>query len=187
MVHFVEINQASSPYSMLQHIGRVATLKLVPRNCLRYLQTTLIMGGESLVSEFMWGIVGTKFQYWLSILIFWTEFVKKVYFCSRAEKVNTFEFLYQIIQTSPGTKFQLKLTVFYFLDQICQKGVFPFKNGKSEHLHWVPHIKISLGNKFKLKLAILIFWTKFAQREYFWLKTETVNIANEFCIFEFFP
>ena len=34
-----------SPYSMLQDIGRVATLNLVPRNCLKYLQTTLIMGG----------------------------------------------------------------------------------------------------------------------------------------------
>ena len=44
MAHFAEINQAPSPYSMLQRIGRVATLKLVPRNCLRYLQTTLIMG-----------------------------------------------------------------------------------------------------------------------------------------------
>ena len=31
--------------------------KLVSRNCLRYLQTTLIMGGGGLVSEFMWGIV----------------------------------------------------------------------------------------------------------------------------------
>ena len=46
-----------SPYSMLQYIGRVATPKLVSRNCLRYLQTTLIMGGGGLVSEFMWGIV----------------------------------------------------------------------------------------------------------------------------------
>ena len=63
MVQFAEINQATSPYSMLQDIGRaakpnlvprnclryfgrVAKPKLVPRNCLRYLQTTLIMGGE---------------------------------------------------------------------------------------------------------------------------------------------
>ena len=53
MVHFAEINQAPSPYSMLQDIGRVATPKLVPRNCLRYLQTTLIMGRGGLVSEFM--------------------------------------------------------------------------------------------------------------------------------------
>ena len=57
MVHFVEINQAPSPYSMLQQTGRVATQKLVPRTCLRYLQTTLIMVGGGLVSEFMSGIV----------------------------------------------------------------------------------------------------------------------------------
>ena len=46
-----------SPYSMLQHIGRVATPKLVATDCLRYLQTTLIMGGGVLVSEIMQGIV----------------------------------------------------------------------------------------------------------------------------------
>ena len=43
MVHFAEINQASSSYSMLQYVSRVAAPKLVPRNCLRYLQTTLFM------------------------------------------------------------------------------------------------------------------------------------------------
>ena len=43
MVHFADINQTPSSYSMLQDIGRVATPKLVLRNCLRYLQTTLIM------------------------------------------------------------------------------------------------------------------------------------------------
>ena len=32
MVHFVEIDQAPSPYSMLQHIGRVETPKHVARN-----------------------------------------------------------------------------------------------------------------------------------------------------------
>ena len=63
MVQFAEINQAPPPYSMLLYIGRVATLKLVPRNCLSYLQTTLIMGGGGLVSEFMWGIVASKGNY----------------------------------------------------------------------------------------------------------------------------
>ena len=43
----------SSPYSKLPDIGRVATPKLVSRNCLRYLQATLVMGGGGLVSEFM--------------------------------------------------------------------------------------------------------------------------------------
>ena len=53
MVHFADINQSPSPYSMLQDFDRVATPKLVSRNCRRYLQTTLIMGGGELVSEFM--------------------------------------------------------------------------------------------------------------------------------------
>ena len=52
MVHFTEINQAPSPYPMLQYIGRVATPKFVSRNCLRYLQTTVRMGEGELVSEF---------------------------------------------------------------------------------------------------------------------------------------
>ena len=47
MVHFAEINQALSSDSILRDIGRVAILKLVPRHLrLRYLQTTLIMGGR---------------------------------------------------------------------------------------------------------------------------------------------
>ena len=53
MVHFAKINQDPSPYSMLQDIGRVVAPKLVPRNCVRYLQTTLIIGRGRLVSEFM--------------------------------------------------------------------------------------------------------------------------------------
>ena len=61
IVHFAEINQAPSPYSMLQHIGRVATPKLVPRNCLRYLQKSLIKGVGWLVSEFMWGFLSSKY------------------------------------------------------------------------------------------------------------------------------
>ena len=40
------MNHAPPPYSVLHHIGRgVATPKFEPRNCARYLQTTLIMGG----------------------------------------------------------------------------------------------------------------------------------------------
>ena len=46
MVHFVEITQTPLPYSMFNRIGRVA--KLVPRDRLRYLQTTLIMGGRGI-------------------------------------------------------------------------------------------------------------------------------------------
>ena len=48
MVLFTDLNQAPRPYLMLQHIGRVATLKLLPSNYFRYLQTTLIMKGGDL-------------------------------------------------------------------------------------------------------------------------------------------
>ena len=41
-----------------------------------------------------------------------------------------------------------------------------------------------LGTKFQLKVAIFIFSTKFVQKEYFWSKTEKVNITIEFYIFE---
>ena len=57
MVHFAEISQVSPPYWIFQHVGRVATLKLVQINCLRDLQTTLIMVGRGLVSKFVWDIV----------------------------------------------------------------------------------------------------------------------------------
>ena len=53
IVHFAVINQAPSSYSMLTRIGRVATPNLVPRTCLRYWQTRLIIREEGLVSEFM--------------------------------------------------------------------------------------------------------------------------------------
>ena len=56
MVHFAEINQALPTYSMLQYIRRVEIPKLLQRTCLRYLQTTLIMGEGGLVVEFMWEI-----------------------------------------------------------------------------------------------------------------------------------
>ena len=48
-----EINQDPPHYSMLQHIGREATPKLLSGNCHRYLQTTLMIGGGGLASEFI--------------------------------------------------------------------------------------------------------------------------------------
>ena len=75
-----------------------------------------------------------------------------------------------------------------------------FENRKSEHHHWIFHIRVNLDAKCQLKLTILIFWIKFAQKRYFqskrknwtlplnfayfWSKTEKVNITIEFCIFE---
>ena len=80
MIRFAEINQDSSSYSVLQHIRRVATLKLVSRHCLRYLQIRLIMGGGGVVSEFMWGIVDLYLQE-LTISIFFKEWSGTKSFC----------------------------------------------------------------------------------------------------------
>ena len=59
---------------------------------------------------------------------------------------------------------------FWVFDQNWPKTVFPVKNWKSQHHHWILDISISLNTKFQLKLTILIFWTKFAQKGYFWFK-----------------
>ena len=64
------------------------------------------------------------------------------------------------------------------------KRVFPVENRKSEHHHWIVHIRISVGTKFQLKLISLILWTKFAQKGFFRSKTEKANSAIEFYIFE---
>ena len=47
MIFSVEKSQVPFLYSMLHQVGRVTKSKLVPKNCLRYLQATLIMGVSS--------------------------------------------------------------------------------------------------------------------------------------------
>ena len=60
-----------------------------------------------------------------------------------------------------------------------QKGYFWSKNRKSEHYHWIKHIRISPCTKFHFKQIILKFRPKFAQKGYFWLKTQKVNVIIE--------
>ena len=48
MVHFTEINQDPSPYSMLQYIGRVATPKLLPRKLSQILANNIDNGGRGI-------------------------------------------------------------------------------------------------------------------------------------------
>ena len=55
---------------------------------------------------------------------------------------------------------------------------------KKSEWHCILHVRISLSNKFQLKLTILTFWTKFLQNGCFRSKTEKVNNAIEFFIFE---
>ena len=59
-----------------------------------------------------------------------------------------------------NSRYQISAEIdnFNFLGQICPKNVFSVWNRKSEHHHWILHIRISLGTKFQLKLTILIFF-----------------------------
>ena len=58
------------------------------------------------------------------------------------------------------------------MDQIYPKKVFPIKNWRSGHHHWILYSPISLRTQLQLKMTILVFWTKFALKGYFWSKTE---------------
>ena len=66
---------------------------------------------------------------------------------------------------------------FDFLEQIYPKRAFLVKNRKSEHHHYILHIRIGLGTKFQLRSTILIFWAKFAQKGCFWSKTENSDLC----------
>ena len=70
------------------------------------------------------------------------------------------------------------------MDHICPKRALSSLKQKSEYLHWILYIRISLGTKFQLKLTILSFLTKFIQKGYFPSKKEKVNVITEFCIFK---
>ena len=72
---------------MLQHIDKLATQTLVPRNCLRHWQTTLIMERGRLVSERMWRIVVLS---WKNFLYFRKELAKLSYFSITIGKWKNF-------------------------------------------------------------------------------------------------
>ena len=76
-----------------------------------------------------------------------------------------------------GTKFQLKLTILTFWTKFVQKGYLQSKTEKSEHYHWIQHIRISPGTKFQLKLTILMFWNKLPKKRYFQLETEKSHLC----------
>ena len=60
---------------------------------------------------------------------------------------------------------------FWFFGPNLPKRLFLVENGKSEHLHWILHIRISLD-------TILVFWTIFTKKGYLRCKTENLR----FCV-----
>ena len=73
---------------------------------------------------------------------------------------------------------------FDFLDQICQKRVFPVQIKTNEHYHLIHQTQISLDTDSHLKQRFLSFWTIFPEKEYSRFQTEKMNITIEFSIFE---
>ena len=126
--------------------------------------------------------LGIKFHLKLKILKIWTKFVQEGCFQSKTKKVNSIiEFnILELVQVSSFTA----SWQFWYFRQNCPKQVIFGRKQKSEQHHLILNIWIRLSIKFHLELTILIFWTKFAQKTYSWSKTEKVNIAIEFCIFE---
>ena len=106
----------------------------------------------------IWISLSTIFQLRLRILIFWTKFGQKGNFRCKTEKVNTtMEFCIFVLV------YVASLTVnFEFLDQTCLEMVFPTQNRKSEHYHWILHIRISLQTLKKYVRQTLVFYVKYA-------------------------
>ena len=106
----------------------------------------------------IWISLSTIFQLRLRILIFWTKFGQKGNFRCKTGKVNTtMEFCIFVLV------YVASLTVnFEFLDQTCLEMVFPTQNRKSEHYHWILHIRISLQTLKKYVRQTLVFYVKYA-------------------------
>ena len=130
--------------------------------------------------------LGIKFHLKLTILIFWTKFAQKE--CSSQKRKKWTPSLNSAYLSYASYEISTESDNFELLHQICLKRVFTIKNGKSEHHHWILHIRISLSSKLHLKLGFnfwdLIFWTKFAKKAISGWKRKKVNNIIEFCIIE---
>ena len=94
--------------------------------------------------------LGTKFQFKPTILTFWNGCLRKRYFLSKIEKVNS---ITESAYSNYSTKFQLKLTI---LRQLSKKHYFQPNMKKKKLHHWIRDIRISLDTYFHLKLTTLI-------------------------------
>ena len=93
--------------------------------------------------------LGTKFRLKLKMLIFLTRFTQKELFWSKTEKWTAHIFyIILYVQISLGRNFSSNWQ-FWFIGPNLPKKLFPVENNKSEHLHEILHIRISLGNKFQ--------------------------------------
>ena len=111
-------------------------------------------------------ILGSKFYFKQTILIFWTKFADMGISGIKQKKGTSLSCLK--IRISLVTKFHPTQNLGLF------KHCLNYQ--KFEHYHLFQHIQTSLGAKGNLKQAILIFSTKI-QKRYFYSKTKVVNIT----------
>ena len=117
---------------------------------------------------------------------FWIKLTQKGNFWTK--KIENYHRILHI-QINLNSKFQLQRTILNFETNFQKKVYFRSKTQKNEHHYWIHHIRISLSTNFQLKLTSAILWTNFfricpKRGSYFQSKTDKIDTAIEFCIFE---
>ena len=116
--------------------------------------------------------LGTKFQLKMTIFIFLTRFTQKGFFWSKTEKINTSYFLHNSAYSN-----------YLFFGSNLQKKVFPVKNWKIWHCHWIPHIQISLlVPNFCFNWQFWFFWRDLFKKDFSGLKQEKWTPHNFYII-----
>ena len=128
--------------------------------------------------------------------MFWTKLAQKNCFPSKIWKVNTTIelFTFELVLV-PHFSWNWQLKVFG--PNLPKKGVSLLKQWRpqlkqvkttietSKDHNWILDIRIIVATKLELKLTILIFFVQLCLKWCFSSKTEKVDTATEFCVFEF--
>ena len=122
----------------------------------------------------IWISLGTKFQFKLTILVFWPNLQNKVLPISNWKIDHPYWVLHFWIST--GTKFQLKLTILRFWTKFTTKEYLA-KIGKKWTTYKFCIFQISQNQISTSKM-------KFGPKWYFLSKTEKMNTTIELCIFK---
>ena len=115
--------------------------------------------------------LGTKFQLKLTILIFfWLDLPRKGFSGLKQEKLTPYIFYIILhIQISLVRNFSSNWQLFFGSN--LHKMVFPVKNWKSQHHHWILHIQISLlVPNFCFNWQFWFFWPDLSKKGFYGLK-----------------
>ena len=121
---------------------------------------------------------------WTNNFEFWTKFAQERYLWSKAEKVNIIiEFCIFKLVLVPN--FSLNWQFWFFWPDLPKKGFSGLKQKKwTPHIFYINlHIQISLVRNFSPNWQF-DFLEQICPQRYFQSKTEKLNIAIKFWIFE---